>query len=77
MFFDIIEYNYIKKKDKQMPTDLDILNQLEQAIGRKLGKLDKIKWNSVGYVQNEHYQITRLDLYDCGLNLKLEWLIHD
>jgi hypothetical protein len=23
--------------------------------------------NSVGYVQNEHNQITRLDLYDCGL----------
>ena len=50
-----------------MPTDLDILNQLEHTIGRKLGKLDKIKWNSVGYVQNEHNQITRLDLYDCGL----------
>ncbi len=50
-----------------MLTDLDILNQLEQTIGRKLGKLNKIKWNSVGYVQNEHNQITRLDLYDCDL----------
>jgi internalin A len=50
-----------------MSTDLDILKQLEQTIGRKLEKLDRIKWNSVGYVQNEHNKITGLDLYDCGL----------
>ena len=50
-----------------MSTDLDIIKQLEQTISRKLGKLDKIGWHSVGYVQNEHNKITGLYLYDCGL----------
>ena len=37
-----------------MSTDLDIIKQLEQTIGKKLEKLGKIEWGSVGYVQNKH-----------------------
>jgi len=33
-----------------MSTDLDIIKQLEQTIGRKLEKLDEIIFDSVGYV---------------------------
>ncbi len=56
-----------------MPTDLEIIKQLEQTINRNLDKLDKIKWNSVGYVKNVYDQITGLYLYDCSLkNLPTE-----
>jgi internalin A len=50
-----------------MPTDLDIIKQLEQTIGRKLEKLYWLDYDSVGYVQNEYDQITKLGLYECGL----------
>ena len=50
-----------------MSTDLDVIKQLEQTIGKKLERLDKIDWNSIGYVQNEHNQITKLRLDKCGL----------
>jgi len=48
-------------------TDLELLKQLEQTIGKKLAQLDLFPLYSVGYVQNEHNQITGLGLYDCGL----------
>ena len=50
-----------------MSNDLEIIKKLEQTIGKKLPKLDKINLFSVGYVQNEHNQITGLSLYNCGL----------
>ncbi|RKZ36447.1 MAG: hypothetical protein DRQ49_04230 [Gammaproteobacteria bacterium] len=56
-------FNFFKSKK----TDLELIKQLEQTIGKNLPKLDKIKWRSVGYVQNEHNQITELVLYRCGL----------
>ena len=50
-----------------MSTDLDIIKQLEQTIGIKLEKLDKIWTFSVGYMQNERNQITGLSLSECDL----------
>jgi len=51
-----------------MSKDLEIIKQLEQTIGKKLPKLDKIDWwNSVGYVQNQQNQITGLCLCKCEL----------
>jgi small GTP-binding protein len=54
-------------RGKYMPTDLDIIKQLEQSLGKKLPRLNEIEWYSVGYVQNAHHQITGLSLYECGL----------
>ena len=48
-------------------SDLEVIKQLEQTIGEKLLKLNNIEYKSVGYVQNEHNQITKLNLYHCDL----------
>jgi len=48
-------------------TDLDIIAQLEQRIGRKLEKLDEISWESVGYQFNENNQVIGLGLQNCKL----------
>ncbi len=37
-----------------MPTDLDIIKQLEQSIGKELPRLDEIGLFSVGYAQNAY-----------------------
>ena len=50
-----------------MPTDLDIIAQLEKRIGRKLEKLDEINWASVGYQLNEQQQVIDLGLHACEL----------
>ena len=50
-----------------MSNDLEIIKKLEQTISKKLRKLNEIKYGSVGYVQNEHNQITKLFLYGCDL----------
>ena len=51
-----------------MLTDLDIIAQLEERIGRKLEKLDEIKWDSVGYQFNDQHQVIGLGLYQCKLS---------
>jgi len=52
-------------------TDLDIIVQLEQRIGRKFEKLDEIKWwdqtQPIGYQLNEQQQVIGLNLRDCEL----------
>ncbi|MEK7990320.1 MAG: COR domain-containing protein [Thiotrichaceae bacterium] len=48
-------------------TDLDIIKQLEQEIGRKLKKQDEIHFNSVGYIINAQNQVIGLSLYDCEI----------
>jgi Leucine-rich repeat (LRR) protein len=53
------------KPEKQ--SDLELIKQLEQTIGKKLPKLDEIEYDSVGYTLNNHNQITGLGLYKCGL----------
>jgi len=50
-----------------MSTDLNIIKQLEQKIGKKLEKLKSVGWNSVGYVLNESNQVIKLSLYKCSL----------
>jgi Leucine-rich repeat (LRR) protein len=50
-----------------MSTDLAIIKELEQRIGKKLKNLNQGYWCSVGYVQNEQNQITGLSVSDCGL----------
>jgi small GTP-binding protein len=49
-----------------MSTDLDIIKQLEQTIGKKLKKLDEVYWSS-GYQLNNQQQVIRLDLSHCQL----------
>jgi len=53
-------FNFFRKK----PEEIQIL---EIIIGKKLKKLKKISYNSVGYCQNEQGQITKLYLYQCNL----------
>ncbi|MCV6638025.1 COR domain-containing protein [Candidatus Albibeggiatoa sp. nov. NOAA] len=48
-------------------TDLDIIKQLEQEIGKELGILEDIAWNSVGFKINFQKQITHLSLYECEI----------
>jgi small GTP-binding protein len=47
--------------------DLDIIKQIEQQIGKKLEKLEKVEWYSVGYVINTQNQVTELSLYQCEM----------
>jgi len=47
--------------------DLNIIQQIETALDIKLDKLDKIEWNSKGYILNEYEQVTGLGLYQCGI----------
>lgn len=50
-------------------TDLDIIAQLEQYVGRKLKQLGRIdSWNrSIGYQLNKQQQVINLGLYDYAL----------
>ena len=52
-------------------TDLDIIAQLEQRIGRKLEKLEKIEWwdskQPIGYQLNDQQQVISLSLHRCEL----------
>jgi Leucine-rich repeat (LRR) protein len=52
---------------KPQLTDLQIIKQLEQEIGKTLEKLEKVEWDSVGYVMNAQNQITELGLYKCDI----------
>jgi len=53
---------------KELPmSDLDIIVQIEQRIGKKLEKLDKIRYSSVGYQLNAQQQVIGLELYGCKL----------
>ncbi len=55
-------FNFFKSKSKP-----EIIQQLEQNIGRKFEGLNEIDWASVDYVQNNNNQIIRLSLYGCNL----------
>ena len=57
-------------------TDLDIIAQLEQQIGRKLERLEMIDSDSVGYRLDEQNQVISLGLHNCELKeLPLELLM--
>ena len=47
--------------------DLDIIKQIEKELKVDLEKLDKIKWNSRGYILNQDGQVKDLGLYDCNI----------
>ncbi len=51
-----------------MPTDLDIIAQLEKHIVRKLKKLDEIYYDSVGYQLNYQQRVIGLGLFQCALS---------
>ncbi len=58
----IVDFTKPEKK-----SDLEIIKELEQTIGERLQKLNKIEGYSVGYMQNEQNKITGLCLYECDL----------
>ena len=50
-------------------TDLEIIQQLEQEIGRKLEKFTNFeKISEIGYVLNENKDVVQLNLSQCNLN---------
>jgi len=49
------------KKDAPM-SDLDIIAQLEQQIGKKLKELDEIEYDSVGYQLNAQQRVIQIQL---------------
>jgi Leucine rich repeat len=48
-------------------SDLDIIAQIEERIGKKLKKLGKIHLDSVGYQLNAQQRVIGLSLYKCEL----------
>ena len=59
-------FNFFKTKTT-IKSDLELIKELEQTIGKKLPRIYYFLMNLVGYMQNEQNQITGLCLSECNL----------
>lgn len=55
------------KVDKAKYFDRYALRKIEKSLKIQLKQLEKLNWNSVGYILDDENKITGLGLYDCSL----------
>jgi hypothetical protein len=48
-------------------TDLEIIEPIAKKLNVKLGKLDSIKWNSLGYRSSDDGSLFSLSLAECKI----------
>jgi len=56
-----------KRKNTMNPTDQKAIQAIEKILNIKLKKLDRLDWDSKGYVLNSNKQVIGLSLYDCKI----------
>ncbi|MCV6638569.1 leucine-rich repeat domain-containing protein [Candidatus Albibeggiatoa sp. nov. NOAA] len=55
------------KQEVTTSQDLEIIQELEQLLGKKLLRLQELKDESLGYTVNAKQEVTGLNLYNCNL----------
>jgi small GTP-binding protein len=49
-------------------SDLDIIRQIELILSCQLSLVDKLQWDSKGFVLNKDQRVTEIGLYECGID---------